>query len=271
MLPVIYEQASFDGTTLSDPQKRFGNSNDQYCDLVQYFEQAHKTSDNVSLGVAAHSLRAVSVESLQHILSALGGSFPMHIHIAEQIKEVEDCLMFSGQRPVHYLFDNFEVNQHWCLVHATHMDESETTQLASSGAVAGLCPTTEANLGDGLFNAREYLKQSGKFGVGSDSHVSVSLREELRWLEYGQRLKHQTRNEISLGPNTSTGRFLLESVIEGGAVACAHANNIPDKAGLSVGKQADIIALDLEHPHLIHRNNDEIIDSWIFASEKKPH
>ena len=185
----------------------------------------------------------------------------MHIHAAEQIKEVEQCLAWSGRRPVEWLLEHAPIDQRWCLIHATHMTATETASLARSGAVAGLCPVTEASLGDGIFPAREFLDAGGRFGVGTDFNVLIGVADELRQLEYGQRLKHRERNVLSGGPGVSTGRTLLDGALAGGAQALAQ-----PIAGLQIGARADIVTLDTTHPSLAGRRRDAILDGWIFAA-----
>ncbi|MGI9308048.1 MAG: amidohydrolase family protein, partial [Gammaproteobacteria bacterium] len=167
---------------------------------------------------------------------------------------------WCGARPVDYLMDNFEVDESWSLIHATHMSAAETSRLAGSGAVAGICPTTEGNLGDGFFNATNYLQLGGKMGIGSDSHISISPVEELRWFEYGQRLQHHSRNQLAGGPQRSTGRTLFDLATAGGAQACGH-----DSGVIEVGKRADFVVLDTSSPLLCERAGDELLDSWIFS------
>jgi formimidoylglutamate deiminase len=186
---------------------------------------------------------------------------PVHIHAAEQIKEVEECVAWSGRRPVEWLLEHAAVDQRWCLIHATHMAATEVTSLARSGAVAGLCPVTEASLGDGIFPAREFLEAGGRFGVGTDSNVLIGVADELRQLEYGQRLKHRERNVLSGGPRVSTGRTLFDGALAGGAQALAQ-----PVQGLRAGARADIVTLDTTHPSLAERRGDAVLDSWIFAS-----
>ena len=265
-LPVHYQYGGFNQQPLSQHQQRFGNDPELFLRIFEKLQQSATGNENVITGIAAHSLRAVGKESLNTILSAVdsslqkNNSLPVHIHIAEQTKEVEDCITWSGFRPVDYLLTNFDVDKHWCLIHATHMTDSETKALAKSGAVVGVCPTTEANLGDGFFNAAEYLKAKGNFGIGSDSHISVSPTEELRWLEYGQRLVSRSRNVLADDYQRSTGRSLFEKAAAGGAQACGH-----NSGAIAVGKRADFIVLDTDHPLLCERNGDELLDSWIFS------
>src|SRR5262249_12410927 len=185
---------------------------------------------------------------------------PVHIHAAEQVKEVEDCLAWSGRRPVQWLLEHAPLDRRWCLIHATHTTNEEIAALAPTGAVAGLCPITEASLGDGIFPAREFLDAGGAFGVGTDSNVLVGATDELRQLEYGQRLKHRQRNVLSDGAGVSTGRALVDHALAGGGRALAH-----PIVGLTPGARADIVTLDTAHPSLAGRRGDAIIDGWIFA------
>ncbi len=261
-LPVHYQYGGFGGQPIADQQKRFANTPEHYLSIVDALVDASKNDSNVVTGLAAHSLRAVTRESFGEVLSgyAKHGRRPVHIHIAEQPKEVDDCVSWCNARPVEYLFDSFVVDERWCLIHATHMTEQETSQLARSGAVAGVCPTTEGNLGDGFFNAIQFFEENGNLGIGSDSHISISPTEELRWFEYGQRLLHRSRNQLSGGFNRSTGRNLFDTVVAGGAQACGH-----NSGAIEIGKRADFIVLDSNHPLLCERSGDEIIDSWIFS------
>ncbi len=260
-LPVHYQHGGFGGLATSDQQRRFANDPEHYLKIVEILERESSGNHNNVTGLTAHSLRAVTKESFGEVLTEKENhNVPVHIHIAEQSKEVEDCLSWSGARPVEYLYDHFEVNKNWCLIHATHMTEDETSQLAKSGAVAGLCPTTEGNLGDGFFNATQFLNEHGKLGIGSDSHISISPTEELRWFEYGQRLVNRSRNQLSGGFNRSTGRNLFDIVVSGGAQASGH-----NSGALEIGKRADFFILDTEHPLLCERTADEIIDSWVFS------
>jgi len=269
-LPVQYQFSGFGKQPLGQEQHRFHCEPETFLRVVENLQKASANDNgynngNIVTGFAAHSLRAVGKEEFEQVLSSLlsqatDTSLPIHIHIAEQTKEVDDCITWSGQRPVEYLFNNFDVNDQWCLVHATHMTESETLNLAKSNAVAGICPSTEGNLGDGFFDAVDYINAKGRFGVGSDSHISVSPTEELRWLEYGQRLVHRSRNTLADGYNNSTGRSIFTKAALGGAQACGH-----NSGEIAVGKRADFIVLDTNHPLLCERNKDELLDSWIFS------
>jgi formimidoylglutamate deiminase len=212
-----------------------------------------------NIGVAPHSLRAVAPNEFAAILP-LAENGPVHIHAAEQVKEVEDCLAWSGERPVAWLLDRADVDARWCLIHATHMTPCETAALAARGVIAGLCPITEASLGDGIFPAREYLGAGGRFGIGTDSNVLIGVTDELRQLEYGQRLTHRERNVLSGGPGVSTGRRLFDGALLGGAQALAQ-----PVVGLQAGARADIVTLDMSHPSLAGRRNDAVLDGWIFA------
>ena len=262
-LPVHYQFSGFGQQPLEKQQQRFANDPELFLQLFESLQTASANDPNNLTGIAAHSLRAVSRSGLTEVLAALPDNkpLPIHIHIAEQTQEVDDCIAWSGARPVSYLYDNFAVDQHWCLIHATHMTADETACVAKSRAVAGLCPTTEGNLGDGFFDAAEYLKHQGIYGIGSDSHISISPTEELRWLEYGQRLLKRSRNVLAGGDECSTGRTLFDNAVIGGAQACGH-----NSGAIQVGMRADLIVLDTTHPRLCEREGDAVLDSWIFAT-----
>ncbi len=265
-LLVLYAHDGFGGKPPASGQRRFVNDIERYAQLLQALFRHYGNHGNIRIGAAAHSLRAVNPELLQQMVEALDGldaAAPIHIHIAEQQKEVSECEAWCGQRPLAWLFDNIGVDRRWCLVHATHVVDGEMQRLAASGAVAGLCPTTEANLGDGLFPAVAYLHGGGTFGVGSDSHVSVSPAEELRWLEYGQRLLHQRRALLTRGGSPSVGAGLYKHAVEGGAQACGLAGG-----GLAVGKRADLVVLDPHAPVLIDKHEDLLLDAFVFAGNR---
>jgi formiminoglutamate deiminase len=258
-LPVFYANSQFGGTKPREDQRRFVNSPDQFANLLSRLDQIASSLPDARVGIAPHSLRAVTPESLTEILSFKPGG-PFHIHIAEQTQEVDDCLSWSGQRPVEWLLNNQDVGQCWCLVHATHMTASEQLALANSRAVAGLCPITESNLGDGIFNGVTYLQQGGRIAIGSDSNILINAAEELRTLEYSQRLRDRGRNLLG-EENKSTGRTIFDQVLAGGAQSSGR------KIGsLVVGNRADIMTLDNNHPALSARNQDGWLDGWIFAA-----
>ena len=260
-LPVFYMQGGMNGEQLSKGQLRFRNNVDQYFLLLEQIENGIKRApDDYMLGIAPHSLRAVSTESLNEILDSRQFG-PVHIHISEQQKEVEDFEDKFGKRPVNWLMDNASVDQRWCLVHATHMSNEETLKLAESGAVAGLCPLTEANLGDGTFNGSEYVSYGGKYGIGSDSNVRISLVEELRMLEYSQRLLRKTRNVMS-DISGSLGKSLYISALSGGAQALSR-----NSGSISSGQWADFLTLDSDNLAFFGSFEDEILDRWIFSAE----
>lgn len=263
-LPVHYQFAGFNEQLTSESQKRFFNTPDTMLRLLDELVNPIDAVPTAVLGIAGHSLRATSVDAFNAVLTGRPSSeTPIHMHVAEQTREVDDCIAWSGQRPVEYCLNQFEVDERWCLIHATHMTEGETAALAKSQSVAGLCPTTEANLGDGFFNASNYLHHAGRIAIGSDSHISVSLVEELRWLEYGQRLVHRTRNQLAKGPESSTGAHLYQLAAHGGAQACGI-----NTGAIRVGARADFVVLDTQSPILAARQGDEIIDSWIFSGNR---
>jgi formimidoylglutamate deiminase len=210
----------------------------------------------------------VAPDALKTVLdgfAAMDRTGPIHIHAAEQTKEVHDCVAWSGQRPVEWLLSRAPVDARWCLVHCTHMTPAETTALAASGAVAGLCPTTEANLGDGLFPLPAYLQEGGRIGIGTDSNVATSPVEELRWLEYGQRLTARARNLAETQIGASTGARLYKAALAGGAQALGR-----PIGALAPGLRADMVVLDPEHPALAGRAGDVLLDSWVFSGNTTP-
>lgn len=256
MLPVYYAHGGFGGKPPTEGQRRFINSVDGFLAIHTELAKA-----GCKLGIAPHSLRAVTKDGLLAVLSATPAGQPVHIHVAEQLQEVADCLLFANTRPVNYLLDHFPVNRNWCAIHATHLVGDEITRLAKSGAMAGLCPTTEANLGDGIFPARKFLDEGGAFGIGTDSHVSISVAEDLRMLEYSQRLSHHTRNALADGPGESTGRSMFVRALKGGAQALQQ-----NSGEIAIGKRADIVVLDGEHPSMLGRAKDHALDAWIFSA-----
>lgn len=261
LLPVYYARAGFGGALASSEQRRFVNDPDRFARLLEGCRSLTAPDPTAVLGVAAHSLRAVTPEELAMAAGLRPGS-PFHIHVAEQTKEVDDCLAWCGRRPVEWLLDTEEVDARWCLIHATHMDAAEIARLAGSGAVAGLCPVTEANLGDGVFPGAAFHGAGGRFGVGSDSNVLIGVTDELRQLEYSLRLASRSRNVLgSVG--RSTGRALFEAALLGGAQAAGRRS-----AGITVGAPADLVSLDADHPALLGRSGDAILDSWIFGASR---
>ena len=258
MLPVLYSYANFGEQPLRNEQNRFHTDVPQILQLVQALE-VHRNAQ-VEVGVAPHSLRAASIAQIRELLRAMPPGRPVHIHIAEQIKEVNDCISFSGKRPVELLFDEIGFDERWCLVHATHLTQQEVETLAKSGAVAGLCPTTEANLGDGLFELPVYLALQGRFGIGSDSHVSSSPVEELRWLEYGQRLSHQRRNMTVLPEQKQVAEVLWQQALRGGAQASGRR-----VGSLEPGKRADLLVLESDHPNLFDAEHEDLLARLLFC------
>lgn len=261
LLPVLYQRGGLDGRALGPGQLRFGNDEGRFAALWQGAQAAMAAlpADAV-LGAAPHSLRAVTPEGLRFAAS-LGG--PLHIHIAEQMAEVDEVLAHTGARPVEWLLANAPFDARWCAIHATQMLPAETEGLARSGAVAGLCPVTEANLGDGIFDGARYLAAGGAFGVGSDSNVRISLSEELRLLEYSQRLKDRGRAVLATAER-STGRVLYEGVTKGGAQAAGRASG-----GIASAMWADLVALDSGHLHLEGLAGDDLLDAFLFAGDDR--
>jgi formimidoylglutamate deiminase len=268
LLPVLYQASQFGGKPPSESQRRFILATDAFLAMVEKLLHRHRRDRQVRIGIAPHSLRAVPPEPLRIVAEAIGAAdaaAPIHIHAAEQTKEVEDCVAWNGKRPVEWLLEHAALDARWCLVHCTHMTPDETQALARSGAVVGLCPTTEGNLGDGVFPLPAFLEAGGRFGIGSDSNVTTSPVEELRWLEYVQRLATRTRNVTEKKVGAATGANLYRRALAGGAQALGRA-----VGALAPGKRADIVVLDPEHPALAGRNGDTLLDSWIFSGNDNP-
>lgn len=268
LLPVLYRTSDFGGAPPTPGQRRFVAGVDELLADVQGLAAATEADPNAAVGLGLHSLRAVTPADVREALAALDGLLPgapVHIHVAEQLREVEACLAWSGARPVAWLLDHAPVDARWCLVHATHMEDAEARGMAARGAVAGLCPTTEANLGDGLFDLPRFLGAQGAWGVGTDSHVSVSPVAELRTLEYGQRIALRARNVVAGARDASTGRTLLEGAWRGGAAAAGR-----PVGRLDAGARADVVVLDPDHPVLVGRADDALLDAWIFSGEDTP-
>jgi formimidoylglutamate deiminase len=263
ILPTLYRYGGFGGQEPQEGQRRFTNDAESYLAIVARLADETREHEEMRLGISPHSLRAVTPALLKEVIHAfdrMRAGAPIHIHVAEQKKEVEDCLAHHGRRPVEFLMSHQDLTQRWCLIHATHMSDEETERLAGSGAIAGLCPTTEANLGDGIFNAPRFLTKGGSFAIGSDSHITVSVAEDLRQLEYSQRLKLNQRNVLAEAPARSTGRRLFETASAGGSQALRQ-----PQGALAPGLRADIVILDEDHPALIGRKGDALLDSWIFS------
>lgn len=263
LLPALYAYGGFGRQPLSGAQRRFATGVDDLVAMVAAL-RAH-TSPDARLGVAPHSLRAVDEEGLRCLLHALPPDLPVHLHVAEQVREVEDCLAWSGQRPVEWLLARFPVDQRWCLVHCTHLSPAEIDAVAATGATVGLCPTTEANLGDGLFPLAPYLAAGGRIGIGSDSNVCRNPAEELRWLEYGQRLARRSRAVAAARPGQSVGAALWRAALTGGTQAMHRRMGM-----LAPGMRADLVVLDAAHPALDELAGDDLLDALVFATDATP-
>ncbi len=265
-VPTLYMQAGFDGAPLAPRQRRFDTSVESVAKIIAASERARGARPDIALGIGAHSLRAVPASALEDLLAFRKGMniAPFHMHIAEQTGEVEDCLANCHQRPVEWLLEHASVDHNWTLVHSTHMNKVETTSLARTGATVALCPTTEGNLGDGIFPLAEYLGQGGRMAIGSDSHVCISPWEELRWLEYVQRLAHGERNIIT-GTNVSTATSILQHL-------SASATNVTGRSvgKLEVGARADLVVFDDTIPQFSGRNPEQIMDTIVFSCNDNP-
>nr|WP_291834022.1 formimidoylglutamate deiminase [Brevundimonas sp.] len=261
LLPVFYAHAGFGGTPPAHGQRRFINDIDGFAKLMDESRRIVSALPDAVVGVAPHSLRAVTPEEIAAVVP-MAGDGPVHIHAAEQTKEVDDCLAWSGARPVQWLLDNVGLDRRWCLIHATHLTGDETTRMAKSGAVAGLCPVTEANLGDGVFPAVEFLAQGGTFGLGTDSNVLIDAAGELRALEYSQRLTRRGRAVLA-DKEASTGGTLYRRALAGGAQATG------GTTGIAVGQAADFVTLETDDLAYAGRTDDALLDSLVFAGPKR--
>ncbi len=263
LLPVHYQFGGCDKRPLGPGQIRFGNDPERFSKLYEESEKALKSlTSDTKMGVAPHSLRAVGREDLI-ATTRLSKDGPIHMHLAEQVAEVEEVSASWGKRPVEWLLENADVDENWCLIHCTQMDEHETVNLAKTGAVAGLCPITESSLGDGIFDGVRYLGAGGTIGIGSDSNIRISLSEELRTLDYSQRLRDKSRAALAT-PEHSTGRRLFEAAAKGGAQAAGR-----NAGRIEVGALADLMALDGTAVDLIGRTGDTILDTYIFAGDDR--
>jgi formimidoylglutamate deiminase len=260
LLPSLYAQGGFGGAEPTAGQRRFLNDPERFLRLVEGAERAAAGLPDASVGIAPHSLRAVTLEALQAVLHARRNSI-VHIHVAEQMREVEDCLAWSGQRPVEWLLAHAPVDGRWCLIHATHMTPAECRALAATGAVAGLCPITEANLGDGVFSAPEFVAAGGRYGVGTDSNVQIDAAGELRQLEYSQRLALRGRNILARTPGESTGARLYRDALAGGAQATGRRIG-----AITAGHRADLVVLDSAHPDITAASGDRTLDAFVFVA-----
>lgn len=260
LLPSLYTYGGFRGAAPNPGQIRFINSTDRFVTLMERSREIVAKIPGAAIGIAPHSLRAVSPEQLREV-AAIFATGPVHIHAAEQTKEVEDCLASLGARPVQWLLDEIGIDERWCLIHATHMTDDETMRLAQSGAIAGLCPLTEGSLGDGIFNGETYVGSNGRFGIGTDSNIQIDAPAELRQLEYSQRLKARARNVMTTREGESTGRSLYARALTGGAQALGQ-----PIGALAPGHRADIVALDADHPDLAGASGDMVLDVLVFSA-----
>jgi formiminoglutamate deiminase len=257
LLPVFYAHSDFGGKAPNHGQRRFVSDLDGFATLVDASKRL-MPADGV-VGIAPHSLRAVTADELATLLAAHPQG-PIHVHAAEQMQEVEASVAFSGARPVQWLLDNAGIDGRWCLIHATHMTASETDALAASGAVAGLCPITESNLGDGIFPAKRFLDEGGQIATGTDSNVLIDAAQELRTLEYSQRLSHRARTVLASDDQPSVARRLFTETLRGGGQALGRTT------GIAAGLPADLVSLNADHPALYGRHGDQLLDSWVFAA-----
>lgn len=262
MLPALYRHGGIFGRDPAPGQRRFLNDLDGFARIMDGVRAGVAGDPQAATGMAPHSLRAVTPEMLRAVAGMAG---PIHIHAAEQVKEVEECVAATGARPVEWLLDNAQLDARWVLIHATHMTEDETRRLAASGAVAGLCPSTEASLGDGFFELPDYLAAQGRLGIGTDSHVGTAVRDELRLIETTQRLKLRARAVAATEEAPHPGRLLFEAALAGGAQASAR-----PIGAIAPGMRCDLVELDPDHPVLVGHKGDALLDAWVFSGNANP-
>jgi formimidoylglutamate deiminase len=263
LLPSFYAHSEFGGAEPTRRQRRFVCDIERFERILESSRKSVASLPGAHVGVAPHSLRAVTPVELNAVIGLSGGE-PIHIHVAEQVREVEACLAWSGQRPLQWLLGNAPVDGRWCLVHATHATSAELRDVAASGAVVGLCPLTESSLGDGIFPAAEFLNFGGSMAIGTDSNVRIDAAEELRTLEYSQRLVHRARNVLAKADGASTGRTLFDAALAGGVLA----SGCVPPGGLVSGALLNLVTLNAQHPALVDRRGDDILDSWVFAGDR---
>ncbi|MDT8318922.1 MAG: formimidoylglutamate deiminase [Xanthomonadales bacterium] len=266
-LPVLYMTADLSGTPLTDRQRRFGLDVDTLARITERVRDAVRDEPDMTTGLAAHSLRAVPPAAMTALLDARRtlGVAPFHIHVAEQKQEVEDCRTHLGRPPVDWLLDNAPVDGNWTLVHGTHVSDRACAQLAGTGAAVALCPTTEGNLGDGIFPLLTFVNAGGAIAIGSDSHVSVSPWEELRWMEYVQRLHRQERNVMATSANPHTGTALVQHLSRSAAQVTGR-----PVGRLAAGNRADLVVLDTAPGQFAGRRAEQVLDTAIFAAHGNP-
>ena len=262
IIPVLYQHGGCDKSKLREGQVRFRNSIENYLKLYEEVTSIIKNMpDDVNTGLSAHSLRAVGKREIIEVCE-FAGDKPLHMHLAEQAAEVEEVLSAWGKRPVEWILENLPIDSRWCLIHCTHMLPHEALKLSATGAVVGLCPITEANLGDGIFDAVNWLRMGGNIAIGSDSNIIISLAEEIRSLEYSQRLRDQSRASLATN-NKSTGRRIFDVILSGGARASGR------KTGkIAVGQWADLLSINSSNINLLQARNDSILDSFIFTGKE---
>jgi len=262
LLPSLYRHGGIFGAEPNPGQRPFLNDIDGFEAILARCAGAMRDMPRARLGIAPHSLRAVTPAMLAHFAAHPG---PIHIHAAEQLREVDECLAATGARPVEWLLHNVPVDARWCLIHCTHLTAEESAGLARSGAVAGLCPTTEASLGDGIFNLPAYTAAGGTIAIGTDSHVGTAPREELRQLEISQRLRSLSRSVAADGDSPHPGRALLDAVLKGGAQAAG-----APLGAIAPGARCDLVELDDTHPTLMAHEGDALLDAWVFSGQSSP-
>lgn len=270
LLPVLYAHGGI-GKPVEETQRRFVHSVDGFLGLIDTLRDRRAATPGLRVGLALHSLRAVTPDEARAAIAGMQAMDPgarLHIHVSETTHEVEEVKAGLGARPVQWLLDNVGLDERWCLVHATHLDAAEIAGAATSGAVAGICPLTEATMGDGFFALPEYHGAGGAWGIGTDSHYSTSVAEELRILECGKRLELRRRNVIARprgGGAVHSGRVLFDTALAGGERASGQGGG-----ALVAGRRADLVMLDPKSHVLLGHGPETVLDAWLLGGTQNP-
>lgn len=263
LVPIFYQKGGFGKEAEKDQCRFISNSIDDYSKLFEACQISATKYNDASVGYGIHSMRAVTSENIIRLSNLKKESIPLHIHVSEQLKEIEECESFLGKRPVEWLSNNVELNEDYHLVHATHLIEKEIEQISSSGASVVLCPSTEGNLGDGLFPLGEFLRKKGKWSIGTDSHIGINPLEEIRILDYGQRLITHSRNTFGNQKKADNGQIAIESALLNGRKAMG----INQDSFFEIGKPLDALVLSSTHPLIQSTSLKNRTNTIIYAGD----
>lgn len=264
LIPIFYQKGGF-GKPHNEKQKRFISKDlDAYIKLLEASEKSTQHYNGASIAIGVHSLRGVDPETVKELTQQMNPDLPFHIHISEQLKEVEDSLNYLNKRPVEWLLDNCNVNENYHLVHATHLISDEILRIAESGANVVICPSTEGNLGDGIFPLVDYQNKGGKWSIGTDSHIGLNPLEELRILDYGQRLTTHKRNVFTCEGNTNSGHYAMEKTTISGKKAMGE--NETDF--FNIGDYFNACVLNENQPLIASSTPDNLLSTLIYAGDR---